>query len=239
MAIVDADLVMTMPSALCAHGGMDAITHALEAFVSVYASEYSDGQALQALWLMSEYLLPSYHGGASAPEAREKVHNAATIAGIAFSNAFLGICHSMAHKVGAEFALPHGLANALLITNVIRFNANDNLTKQTAFSQYPYPRAAERYALIARHPGLCTSDMPQSLQVSCLTTWLEGLKSEMNIPASLQAAGVEEAHFLSVLDKLARDTFDDQCTGTNPRYPLMQEIRQLLLDCFYGREFTE
>ena len=239
MAVVDADLVMSMPPTLCAHGGMDAITHALESFVSVYASEYSDGLALQALVLMKEYLLQSYHGGAHAPEAREKVHNAATIAGMAFSNAFLGICHSMAHKIGAEFHLPHGLANALLIINVIRFNASDCQSKQTAFSQYPYPRAAERYARLSRHLGLCSVDESQSSQVSRLIDWLEGLKAEMGIPDSMQQAGVEEHHFLSVVDRLGRDAFDDQCTATNPRYPLIPEIRQLLLACYYGRVFEE
>ena len=154
MAIVDANLVMGMPKSLCAFGGIDAVTHAMEAYVSVLANEYSDGQALQALKLLKEYLPSSYINGANDPDAREKVHNAATIAGIAFANAFLGVCHSMAHKLGAEFHIPHGLANALLISNVIRYNANDNPTKQTAFSQYDRPQARRRYAEVADHLGL-------------------------------------------------------------------------------------
>lgn len=149
MAIVDANLVMNMPKSLTAFGGYDAVTHALEAYVSVLANEYSDGQALQALKMLKEYLPSSYANGAKDPIAREKVHNAATIAGIAFANAFLGVCHSMAHKIGAEFHLPHGLANALLIANVVRYNANDNPTKQTAFSQYDRPQARRRYAEVA------------------------------------------------------------------------------------------
>lgn len=154
MAIVDANLVMNMPKSLTAFGGYDAVTHALEAYVSVLANEYSDGQALQALKMLKEYLPSSYANGAKDPIAREKVHNAATIAGIAFANAFLGVCHSMAHKIGAEFHLPHGLANALLIANVVRYNANDNPTKQTAFSQYDRPQARRRYAEVADHLGL-------------------------------------------------------------------------------------
>ena len=154
MAIVDANLVMDMPKSLCAFGGLDAVTHAMEAYVSVLASEFSDGQALQALKLLKEYLPASYHEGSKNPVARERVHSAATIAGIAFANAFLGVCHSMAHKLGSQFHIPHGLANALLICNVIRYNANDNPTKQTAFSQYDRPQARRRYAEIADHLGL-------------------------------------------------------------------------------------
>lgn len=145
---------MNMPKSLCAFGGLDAVTHALEAYVSVLANEYSDGRALQALKLLKEYLPASYKEGAKNPVARERVHNAATIAGIAFANAFLGVCHSMAHKLGSEFHIPHGTANAMLISNVIRYNANDNPTKQTAFSQYDRPQARRRYAEIADHLGL-------------------------------------------------------------------------------------
>ncbi|CAI0988185.1 Aldehyde-alcohol dehydrogenase [Serratia rubidaea] len=239
MAIVDADLVMTMPKTLCAYGGMDAITHALEAYVSVQANEYADGQALQALKLLKENLLLSYQAGAQNPRARERVHNAATIAGIAFSNAFLGICHSMAHKLGAEFPIAHGLANAMLLTNVIRYNANDDAAKQTAFSQYDRPQARCRYGEVADHLGLNAAGDSAEQKVENLLTWLEGLKAELAIPASLQEAGVDEAHFLSVLDQLAVDAFDDQCTGTNPRYPLIKDLRQLLLDCFYGRYYRD
>ncbi|WP_338805251.1 bifunctional acetaldehyde-CoA/alcohol dehydrogenase [Xenorhabdus griffiniae] len=239
MAIVDANLVMDMPKSLCAFGGLDAVTHALEAYVSVLANEYSDGQALQALKLLKDYLPVSYHEGAKNPVARERVHNAATIAGIAFANAFLGVCHSMAHKLGSEFHIPHGLANALLICNVIRYNANDNPTKQTAFSQYDRPQARRRYAEIADHLGLTSSGDRTAAKIEKLLTWLEEMKSQLDIPASIREIGVQEADFLAKIDKLAEDAFDDQCTGANPRYPLISELKQLLLDSFYGRKFTE
>ncbi|MBC8950807.1 bifunctional acetaldehyde-CoA/alcohol dehydrogenase [Xenorhabdus sp. TS4] len=239
MAIVDANLVMDMPKSLCAFGGLDAVTHALEAYVSVLANEYSDGQALQALKLLKDYLPVSYHDGAKNPVARERVHNAATIAGIAFANAFLGVCHSMAHKLGSEFHIPHGLANALLICNVIRYNANDNPTKQTAFSQYDRPQARRRYAEIADHLGLTSSDDRTAAKIEKLLAWLEEMKSQLDIPASIREIGVQEADFLAKIDKLAEDAFDDQCTGANPRYPLISELKQLLLDSFYGRKFTE
>ncbi|BET96938.1 bifunctional acetaldehyde-CoA/alcohol dehydrogenase [Xenorhabdus taiwanensis] len=239
MAIVDANLVMDMPKSLCAFGGLDAVTHALEAYVSVLANEYSDGQALQALKLLKDYLPVSYHKGAKNPIARERVHNAATIAGIAFANAFLGVCHSMAHKLGSEFHIPHGLANALLICNVIRYNANDNPTKQTAFSQYDRPQARRRYAEIADHLGLTSSDDRTAAKIEKLLAWLEEMKSQLDIPASVRETGVQEADFLAKIDKLAEDAFDDQCTGANPRYPLISELKQLLLDSFYGRKFTE
>jgi acetaldehyde dehydrogenase/alcohol dehydrogenase len=237
MAIVDPNLVMDMPKSLTAFGGIDAITHALEAYVSVMANEYSDGQALQALDLLCKYLPDAYQLGAASPIAREKVHNGATIAGIAFANAFLGICHSMAHKLGAEFHLAHGLANALLISNVIRFNATDLPTKQAAFSQYDRPKALCRYAAIADHLALGGNSDAQ--KVEKLLEKIEQLKKTLGIPASIQEAGVNEADFLAKVDMLAEDAFDDQCTGANPRYPLISELKQLLLDSYYGRPFTE
>ncbi|HCL5346513.1 TPA: iron-containing alcohol dehydrogenase, partial [Salmonella enterica] len=161
-----------MPKSLCAFGGLDAVTHALEAYVSVLASEFSDGQALQALKLLKENLPASYHEGAKNPVARERVHSAATIAGIAFANAFLGVCHSMAHKLGSQFHIPHGLANALLICNVIRYNANDNPTKQTAFSQYDRPQARRRYAEIADHLGLSAPGDRTAAKIEKLLAWL-------------------------------------------------------------------
>ena len=239
MAIVDANLVMDMPKSLCAFGGLDAVTHSLEAYVSVLANEYSDGQALQALKLLKEYLPVSYREGAKNPLARERVHNAATIAGIAFANAFLGVCHSMAHKLGSEFHIPHGLTNALLIANVIRYNANDNPTKQTAFSQYDRPQARRRYAEIADHLGLSAPGDRTAQKIEKLLAWLEELKTELGIPKSFREAGVQEADFLAKVDKLADDAFDDQCTGANPRYPLIAELKQIMLDCYYGREFVE
>ena len=239
MAIVDANLVMDMPKSLCAFGGLDAVTHALEAYVSVLASEFSDGQALQALKLLKEYLPASYHEGSKNPVARERVHSAATIAGIAFANAFLGVCHSMAHKLGSQFHIPHGLANALLICNVIRYNANDNPTKQTAFSQYDRPQARRRYAEIADHLGLSAPGDRTAAKIEKLLAWLESIKAELGIPKSIREAGVQEADFLANVDKLSEDAFDDQCTGANPRYPLISELKQILLDTYYGREFVE
>ncbi|WP_119393485.1 bifunctional acetaldehyde-CoA/alcohol dehydrogenase [Salinibius halmophilus] len=237
MAIVDANLVMNMPKSLTAFGGIDAVTHATEAYVSILANEYSDGQALQALKLLQDYLPASYKEGAKNPVAREKVHNAATIAGVAFANAFLGICHSMAHKLGAEFHVPHGLANALLICNTIRFNATDNPTKIAAFSQYDRPKAKCRYAAIADHLGLGGKDNDE--KVENLIKWIDGLKAELDIPMSIREAGVPEADFLAKVDELAEDAFDDQCTGANPRYPLIKELRQILLDSYYGEAYSD
>ena len=237
MAIVDPNLVMTMPKGLTAYGGIDAVTHGIEAYVSIMATEFSDGQALEALKLLKNYLPQAYARGAADPVAREKVHYAATLAGMAFANAFLGVCHSMAHKLGAYFHLPHGLANGLLLANVVRYNANDNPTKQSAFSQYDRPKARCRYAEIARAIGLGGVDNDAS--VANLIAWIEQLKRELEIPASIQAAGVPEGDFLARLDALAEDAFDDQCTGANPRFPLISEVKTILLDSYYGRPFVE
>ncbi|WP_028768915.1 bifunctional acetaldehyde-CoA/alcohol dehydrogenase [Shewanella fidelis] len=242
MAIVDPNLVMDMPKSLTAFGGIDAITHALEAYVSVMANEYSDGQALQALDLLFKHLPDAYEHGANAPIAREKVHNGATIAGIAFANAFLGICHSMAHKLGAEFHLAHGLANALLISNVIRFNATDMPTKQAAFSQYDRPKALCRYAKIAEYlklEGATAEGITDEEKVEALIKKIDELKEKIGIPRSIQAAGINEADFIAKLDELAEDAFDDQCTGANPRYPLIAELKQLLLASYYGNDYSD
>jgi acetaldehyde dehydrogenase/alcohol dehydrogenase len=228
---------MNLPKPLTAAGGIDAVVHALEAYVSIMANEYTDGQALQALKLLKEYLPSAYKNGAKDPKAREKVHNAATLAGVAFANAFLGACHSMAHKIGAAFHLPHGLANALLISNVIRYNANDNPTKQAAFSQYDRPKARCRYAEVADHLGLGGTTKDE--KVANLIKWVDELKKELDIPSSIQAAGVDEADFLAKLKDVSIDAFDDQCTGANPRYPLIKELQAILLDSFYGRPFVE
>ena len=237
IAIIDANLVMNLPKPLTAAGGIDAVVHALEAYVSIMANEYTDGQALQALKLLKEYLPSAYKNGAKDPKAREKVHNAATLAGIAFANAFLGACHSMAHKIGAAFHLPHGLANALLISNVIRYNANDNPTKQAAFSQYDRPKARCRYAEVADHLGLGGATKDE--KVANLIKWVDELKAQLDIPTSIQAAGVSETDFLARLKAVSVDAFDDQCTGANPRYPLISELQAILLDSFYGRPFVE
>lgn len=237
MAIVDPNLVMHLPKPLTAFGGLDAVVHCLESYVSIMANEFSDGQALEALKLLQAHLPAAYREGAKDPLAREKVHNAATIAGIAFANAFLGVCHSLAHKLGAAFHLPHGLANALLIANVIRYNANDNPAKQAAFSQYDRPKAKCRYAEIAETLGLGGASADAS--VRNLLAWVEELKHALEIPASIQGAGVNEAEFLAKVDAVAEEAFDDQCTGANPRFPLIAELRTLLLDSYYGRPFLE
>ncbi len=238
MAIVDANLVMDMPKSLCAFGGLDAVTHALEAYVSVLASEFSDGQALQALKLLKENLPASYHEGSKNPVARERVHSAATIAGIAFATPS-SVYVTPWRTNCSQFHIPHGLANALLICNVIRYNANDNPTKQTAFSQYDRPQARRRYAEIADHLGLSAPGDRTAAKIEKLLAWLESIKAELGIPKSIREAGVQEADFLAHVDKLSEDAFDDQCTGANPRYPLISELKQILLDTYYGRDFTE
>ena len=237
MAIVDANLVMMMPKGLTAAGGIDAVTHALEAYVSVLANEYTDGQALQALKLLKTYLPRAYKNGAKDPIAREKVHNAATISGIAFSNAFLGICHSMAHKIGAEFHIPHGIANALLLCNTIRFNATNIPTKQTAFSQYDRPNALRRYGEVAMFLGF--TQLHTVDRVEALLKWLDELKTDLDIPLSIQEWGIDEAAFMAKVDELAVKAFDDQCTGANPRYPLISELKAILIDSYYGRDYRE
>jgi acetaldehyde dehydrogenase/alcohol dehydrogenase len=237
IAIIDANFVMHLPKTLTAYGGIDAVSHAIESYVSVMANEYSDGQALHALKLLKEHLPAAYMHGAENPVAREKVHNAATIAGMAFANAFLGVCHSLAHSLGAAFHLPHGLAIALLLPNVIRYNAADVPAKQTAYSQYDRPQGVRRYAEIARHLGLNAEHDHQTEQL--LVEWVESLKATLEIPASIQAAGVSEPEFLARVDAIAEKAFDDQCTGANPRFPLISELRQLLLDSYYGRRFEE
>ena len=233
MAIVDPELVMSMPKGLTAASGIDAITHSLEAFVSIMATDYTNGLALESLRILFKYLPDSYKNGADDKKAKEKVHNASCIAGMAFANAFLGVCHSMAHKLGAAFHIPHGVANALMINEVIRFNATDNPIKQAAFPQYEYPTAISRYARISDYLGLGgKSDMDK---IDKLTEKLDELKNELNIPASIKEYGIDEAVFLDQVDMLAEQAFDDQCTGGNPRYPLMREIKQMYLNAFYGK----
>lgn len=237
LAIVDPNLVMNLPRPLTAAGGLDAVVHSLESYVSVMANEFTDGQALQALKLLKKHLPSAYKNGANDPIAREKVHNAATIAGIAFANAFLGVCHSLAHKLGAAFHLPHGIANALLIANVVRYNANDNPAKQAAFSQYDRPKAKCRYAEIAKHLGIAGQGKDGS--VVNLLAWIEALKRDLEVPVSMQAAGVPEGEFLAQVDAIAEEAFDDQCTGANPRFPLISELRALLIESYYGRPYLE
>ena len=233
MAIVDSELVMNMPKRLTAYGGIDALTHALEAMVSVLSTEFTNSLALEAIRILFKYLPDSYNNGSQDMKAREKVHYAATMSGMAFANAFLGICHSMAHKLGARFDLPHGLANALLITEVIRYNATDNPIKQTAFPQYSYPTAKSRYARVADYLQL--GGVTEDEKVERLVEAVEALKTKLDIPKSIRDSGVPEAAFHDALDTLTEDAFDDQCTGANPRYPLIGEIKALYRKAFTGR----
>lgn len=233
MAIVDSKFVLTMPKRLTAYSGLDVLVHALEARVSIMASEYSDALALEAIKLVFKYLPASYEKGADDLEARDRMHNAACLAGMAFANAFLGICHSMAHKLGGEFHIPHGLANAYCITEVIRFNSSDAPTKQGTFSQYKYPNAKHRYAEIA--DALNLGGKTDDEKVEKLIQAIEALKDRLDIPKSIQAGGLEEDKFLASLDILSEKAFDDQCTGANPRYPLISELKELYLNAYYGK----
>ena len=235
MAIVDPDLVMTMPKGLAAYSGFDAIVHAVEAYTSIYANNFSDGLALEALRLSFKYLKASYDDGAKNPVAREKIHYAATIAGMAFANEMLGLCHSMAHKLGAMYHIPHGLANALLFSYVIRYNATDNPTKQGLLPQYRYPFVKGRYAKVADHLRIaddCGDD--RDMKVVRLIEAMEKMKADLNIPKSIKDAGIPEAEFMANLDKLSEQAFDDQCTGGNARYPLIEEIKELYRKAYYG-----
>jgi acetaldehyde dehydrogenase/alcohol dehydrogenase len=233
MAIIDPDMVMHMPKTLTAFSGIDALVHAIEAYVSVMATDYTNGLCLEAIRIIFKYLPQAYAEGAANPKAREKMAYASTMAGMAFANAFLGICHSMAHKLGSAFHVPHGLANALLISDVIRFNAVEAPTKQAAFPQYKYPLAIERYARIADYLGLGGKTPAQ--KVEKLIEAVEDLKKKIDIPANLKDAGVDEKAFMDTLDELSEMAFDDQCTGGNPRYPLVKEIAELYKKAYYGK----
>lgn len=234
MAIIDADLHMSAPKGLTAASGIDAATHALEAYVSVMATDYTDSLALQALKIIFEYLPAAYENGSTDYKAREKMANAATMAGMAFANAFLGVCHSMAHKLGAYHHLPHGIANALLIDEVIKFNCAEAPAKMGTFSQYAYPYAKRRYAEIAEALGL--KGKSDDEKTDNLIKAIDGLKAKIGIKDSIKDYGVEEAVFLEKLDDMCEAAFDDQCTGANPRYPLISEIKQMYLNAYYGKK---
>ncbi len=230
MALVDAELMMTMPKSLTAASGIDALTHAIEAYVSVLASEFTNGMALEAIKLIFEYLPKCYSNGFEDIEAREKMAHASTIAGMAFANAFLGVCHSMAHKLGASHHISHGIANALLINEVIRFNADDNPRKQAAFPQYKYPNAKWRYAQIADYLKL--GGKTDDEKVEKLIGAIDALKTTLSIPKSIKEAGVSKVNFMKSLDDMSINAFDDQCTGANPRYPLISEIKEMYLNAY-------
>ena len=232
IAIVDPDLMMSMPKGLTSASGIDALTHALEAYASIMATDYTDGIALKAMKSIFEYLPRAYDNGANDPVAREKMANASTMAGMAFANAFLGVCHSMAHKLGAFHHLPHGIANALLITLVMRFNANPVPPKMGTFPQYAYPHTLERYCECADFVGIKGKTNEEKLDNFIAA--IEELKAKVGIKKTIKDYGVDEKYFLDNLDAMVEQAFDDQCTGANPRYPLMSEIKEMYLKAYYG-----
>ncbi len=231
MAIIDTDLMMSAPKGLTSASGIDALTHALEAYASVMATDYTDGLALKAMKLIFENLPKAYEDGTDVI-AREKMANASTLAGMAFANAFLGICHSMAHKLGAYHHLPHGVANALLITEVMRYNIEEAPTKMGTFSQYQYPQALERYAECARFVGVTGKDDKEVFENFLVK--IDELKEAIGIKKCIKDYGIEESVFLETLDEMVENAFDDQCTGANPRYPLMSEMKEMYLKAYYG-----
>lgn len=237
MAIIDTDFHMSAPRGLTAASGIDAVTHALEAYASMLATDYTDGLALKALKTIFTYLPRAYDNGLNDVEAREKMANAATMAGMAFANAFLGVCHSMAHKLGAFHHLPHGVANALMIDEVLRFNAAEVPAKMGTFPQYGYPHTLARYAEVADYLGIKGDNDQEKLDN--LIKEIDKLKEKVGIKATIKEYVPDEADFLNRLDEMTEQAFDDQCTGANPRYPLMSEIKQMYLDAYYGKTFTE
>ncbi len=235
MAIVDADNMMNAPKGLTSASGIDAMVHSLEAYASVMASDYTDGLALKAMKNIFEYLPRAYDNGPNDPIAREKMADAATIAGIAFANAFLGVCHSMAHKLGAYHHLPHGIANAVLIELVLRFNADPKPTKMGTFPQYQYPHTMERYAECADFCGIKGKTVEEKFEN--LITAIHELKVKIGIKDTIRDYGVDEKAFLETLDEMVENAFNDQCTGANPRYPLMSEIKEMYLKAYYGADY--
>jgi len=233
MAIVDADMMMNAPKGLTSASGIDAVTHDLEAYASMMATDYTDGLALRSLQMIFKYLPRAYDNGANDPEAREKMANAATMAGMAFANAFLGVCHSMAHKLGAFHHLPHGVANALMIDEVIRFNAAEVPTKMGTFPQYDHPHTLARYAEVADALGIKGKNDEEKLEN--FINALDELKAKVGIKKTIRDYGIDEQDFLARLDEMTEQAFDDQCTGANPRYPLMSEIKQMYLNAYYGK----
>ena len=232
MAIVDADMMMDAPKGLTAASGIDAVTHALEAYASMLATDYTDSLALRSLKVIFRYLPEAYNNGPVNPVAREKMANAATMAGMAFANAFLGVCHSMAHKLGAFHHLPHGVANALMIEQVLRFNAAEVPVKMGTFPQYDHPHTLARYAEVADYLGVKGQTDEEKLEG--LIAMVNDLKQKIGIKATIRDYGVDETDFLNRLDDMVEQAFDDQCTGANPRYPLMREIKQMYLNAYYG-----
>lgn len=232
MAIIDTDNMISQPKGLTSASGVDVLTHALEAYVSVMASDYTDGLALKAMKNVFEYLPRAYEDGTDI-EARNKMSDASCMAGMAFANAFLGVCHSMAHKLGAFHHLPHGVANALMLSLVIEYNAVDSPVKMGTFSQYQYPHTELRYAECARFCGIQAESDKEA--VMKLIGKVEELKAAVGIKKTIREYGIEEQDFLSTLDEMCEHAFDDQCTGANPRYPLISEIKEMYLRAYYGK----
>lgn len=234
MAIVDANMMMNAPKGLTSASGIDAVTHCLEAYASMMATPYTDALAKEALGKIFKYLPRAYENGANDPEAREEMANAATMAGMAFANAFLGVCHSMAHKLGAFHHIAHGIANALLIDEVLRYNSQEAPVKMGTFPQYGYPNTLRRYAEIAESVGITGNNDEEKLEN--LIKKIDELKETIGIKPTIRDYGVDEKDFLATLDEMTEDAFDDQCTGTNPRYPLMSEIKDMYLQAYYGHK---
>ena len=234
MAIVDANMMMDAPKGLTSASGIDAVTHCLEAYASMMATPYTDALAKEALGKIFKYLPRAYENGANDPEAREEMANAATMAGMAFANAFLGVCHSMAHKLGAFHHIAHGIANALLIDEVLRYNSQEAPVKMGTFPQYGYPNTLRRYAEIAESVGITGNNDEEKLEN--LIKKIDELKETIGIKPTIRDYGVDEKDFLATLDEMTEDAFDDQCTGTNPRYPLMSEIKDMYLQAYYGHK---
>ena len=233
MAIVDVDNAMTAPKGLTSASGIDVMTHAIEAYVSIMATDYTDGLAMKAVKMVFENLPSAYENGANDPKAREEMANASCMAGMAFANAFLGVNHSMAHKLGAFHHLPHGVANAVILTEVMRYNAAEVPTKMGTFSQYQYPHALARYAELGRFAG-CTGNTDEEVFENFIAK-LEDLKEKIGIKKTIKDYGIDEKYFLDTLDDMCEQAFNDQCTGANPRYPLMKEIKEIYLKCYYGK----
>ena len=233
MAIVDADNMMNQPKGLTSASGVDVLTHALEAYVSVMASDYTDGLALKAMKSVLTYLPSAYENGAKDPIARQKMADAACLAGMAFANAFLGLNHSMAHKLGAYHHLPHGVANALILTDVMRYNASETPTKMGTFPQYAYPHTLSRYVECAHYCGIVGKNDQDTFEKFLAA--IEDLKEKVGIKKTIKDYGIDEQTFLDTLDEMVENAFDDQCTGANPRYPLMSEIKELYLKAYYGK----
>ena len=233
MAIVDVDNAMTAPKGLTSASGIDVMTHAIEAYVSIMATDFTDGLAMKAVKLVFDNLPSAYENGAKDPKAREAMHNASCMAGMAFANAFLGVNHSMAHKLGAFHHLPHGVANAVILTEVMRYNAAEVPTKMGTFSQYQYPHALARYAELGRFAG-CPGNTDEEVFENFIAK-LEDLKEKIGIRKTIKDYGIDEKYFLETLDEMSEQAFNDQCTAANPRYPLIKEIKELYLKCYYGK----